>query len=88
MDPRSAHINTEMGLYVENTELARQLVACMDEGVLQKNAYRVMLDENEKIVWHAEDDGKPVTYKKEPESAFWQRFMSGFIKMLPVEGQL
>ena len=51
-------------------------------------AKAVLLDENEKIVWHAEDDGKPVTYKKEPESAFWQRFMSGFIKMLPVEGQL
>ena len=88
LDPRSAHINTEMGLYVENTELARQLVAYMDEGVLPKNAYRVVLDEDEKIVWHTENDGKPVVYTKEPESTFWQRFMSGFIKMLPVEDQL
>lgn len=88
LDPRSAHINTEMGVYVESQELARQLVVYMDEGVLPQNAYRVMLDENEEIVWRTEKDGQPVIYTKEPESTFWQRFMSGFIKMLPVEEQL
>jgi len=88
LDPRSANINTEMGLYVENPELARQLVAYMNEGVLPRNAYRVTLNENKKIVWHAEKNGKPAIYTKEPESTFWQRFLSGFIGMLPVEEQL
>ena len=88
LDPRSAHINTEMGVYVENQELARQLVAYMNEGVLPRNAYRVMFDEKEDLVWHTQMDGQPVTYTKEPESTFWQRFVSGFIKMLPVEKQL
>jgi putative cardiolipin synthase len=88
LDPRSANINTEMGLYVEDTELARQLAVYMDEGVQPSNAYQVMLNENEKVVWHTQIDGAPVTYTTEPESTFWQRFMSGFIKMLPVEGQL
>jgi hypothetical protein len=30
---------------------------------------------------------EPLFAKTEPESTFWQRFMSGFIEMLPVEGQ-
>ena len=88
LDPRSANINTEMGLYVEDTELARQLAVYMDEGVQPNNAYQVMLDENGKLVWRTQIDGEPVTYTTEPESTLWQRFMSGFIKMLPVEEQL
>jgi hypothetical protein len=32
--------------------------------------------------------GAPAAYSTEPESTFRQRFMSGFIKLLPVEGQL
>ncbi|MGD8960474.1 MAG: phospholipase D-like domain-containing protein, partial [Desulfobacteraceae bacterium] len=88
LDPRSADINTEMGLYVESPELARQLIAYMDEAVLPYNAYRVELDEDGRLVWKTVKDGEPVVYTKEPETTFWQRFNSGFIKMLPVEGQL
>jgi putative cardiolipin synthase len=88
LDPRSANINTEMGLYVKHPELARQLTAYMDEGVMPRNAYRVMLDDKGKIVWRTEKNGTPVTYTTEPESTFWERFVSGFVKMLPVEEQL
>ena len=34
LDPRSASINTEAGLYVESPELAAQVVAYMDEGTV------------------------------------------------------
>jgi putative cardiolipin synthase len=88
LDPRSAAINTEMGLFVESTELARQLIAYMDEGVLPYNSYRLTLDEKGDLVWSTQKDGIPVDYTQEPETTFWQRFTSGFIKMLPVEGQL
>ena len=88
LDPRSANINTEMGLYVESPELARQVIAYMDEGVLPYNAYRVTLDEGGDLVWTTQEDGMPVEYTKEPKTTFWQRFMSGFIQMLPVEEQL
>ncbi|MGD2100534.1 MAG: phospholipase D family protein, partial [Desulfobacterales bacterium] len=33
LDPRAAEINTEAGIYVESPELARQVIAYMDEGV-------------------------------------------------------
>jgi putative cardiolipin synthase len=88
LDPRSADINTEMGLYVESPELARQVMAYMDEGVLPYNAYRVQLDEDGRLVWKTVKDGEPVVYTKEPETTFGQHFTSGFIRLLPVEGQL
>ncbi|MCD6269314.1 MAG: phospholipase D family protein [Deltaproteobacteria bacterium] len=88
LDPRSANINTEAGLYVESLELAAQVLAYMDEGVLPENSYRLMLDENDNLVWITEDDGVEVRYDKDPLSTFGQRFLSGFIGILPIESQL
>jgi putative cardiolipin synthase len=88
LDPRSRDINTEAGLYVESLELAAQVIAYMDEGVTPENSYRVLLDEDGDLVWITKTNGQEVRYDKDPESGFWQRFNSDFIRMLPVEGQL
>jgi putative cardiolipin synthase len=88
LDPRSADINTEAGLYVESPALAAQVVAWMDEGVRPENSYRVLLDKNGKLTWVTRDDGQEVVYHHDPESNAWQRFMAGLIGILPVEGQL
>ena len=88
LDPRSGSINTEAGLYVESPELARQVIDYMDEGVQPENSYRVLLDENGDLYWVTEVNGNEVRYYKEPETTFGQRFMSGFIMILPVEHQL
>ena len=88
LDPRSAKINTEAGLYVESPELAAQVLSYMNEGVQPENSYRVLLDEDGDLYWVTEDEGVEVRYDKEPETTFGQRFMSGFIAILPVESQL
>jgi len=88
LDPRSSDINTEAGLYVQSPELAEQVIAYLNEGVRPQNSYRVQLDEEGKLYWITEDNGEPVRYDKDPESGFWQRFMAGFIRILPVESQL
>ena len=88
LDPRSASINTEAGLYVESPELAEQVIEYMDEGIESQNSYRVVLDEDGELFWITEIDGREVRYHNEPETSFRQRFMSGFIMMLPVEHQL
>jgi len=88
LDPRSGSINTEAGLYVESPELARQVIEYMDEGVRPENAYRVLLDENDNLYWVTGVDDNEVRYYQEPETTFGQRFMSGFIMILPVEHQL
>ena len=88
LDPRSANLNTEAGLYVESPELAAQVIDYMDEGVRPENSYRVMLDEDGHLVWVTEVNGMAVRFYQDPETGFWDRFMSGFIELLPVEHQL
>ena len=56
----------------------------MDEGELPENSCRVRLDENGDLYRVTEVDGKQVRYTQEPETTFGQRFMSGFIMILPV----
>ena len=88
LDPRSAVLNTEVGLYVESTELAEQVLAYMDEGVTPQSAYHVQLDADGDLYWETEVDGATKRYDNEPETTFWQRFLSDFIQILPIESQL
>lgn len=88
LDPRSANINTEAGLYIDSPELAERLLAYLDEGVSPEHSYRLILDDAGDLIWITENDGIEVRYNKDPLSTFSQRFLSGFIGMLPVESQL
>lgn len=88
LDPRSTDINTEAGLYVESPALASELASWMDEAAMPENSYRVRLDADGDLVWTTVVDGREVSYDKDPESTFWQRFVAGFIGLLPVEDQL
>ena len=56
--------------------------------VLPKNSYRVRLGEDGQLYWVTMVNGQELRYNKDPESSFWQRFIAGFIRILPVEDQL
>ena len=88
LDPRSGKINTEAGVYVVSEELALRLREFMDAGVAPQTSYHVTLDENDDLLWRSEEDEKPVEYAKDPLSTGWQRFVSGLIRILPIESQL
>src|SRR4029077_3647343 len=70
LDPRSALINTEAGLYIESPELAKKLTDYMATGVMPTNSYRVQLDPDGGMVWETVRDGKSVRYQNEPETGF------------------
>ena len=53
-----------------------------------ENSYRVLLDRDGKLTWVTQDNGREVVYHQDPESTAWQRFVAGFIGILPVENQL
>lgn len=86
-DPRSANINTEMGVIIRNPELAEFFMRRIDED-LESQTYEVFLNEDSDLRWRANEDGREVIYKKEPETTWWQRFQAGFVRMLPIRGQL
>jgi putative cardiolipin synthase len=88
LDPRSAFINTEAGLYIQSPKLASQVIAYMDEGVEPQNSYRLLLDQNGKIYWVTKEGGKTKQYRNDPHSTFMQRLKASVIGLLPIEKQL
>ena len=76
LDPRSAVINTEAGLYIESAELAKRLTDYMAAGVAPTNSYRVRLDPKGEIIWETERDGQTVRYRDEPETGFRRRLVA------------
>jgi putative cardiolipin synthase len=88
LDPRSAVINTEAGLYVESPELAERLATYMATGVVPANSYSVSLDSNGKFVWETMKHGQRMHYRDEPETGFPRRFVAHVLKLLPIDAQL
>jgi putative cardiolipin synthase len=88
LDPRSLTLNTEIGVMIDSPEIASQAAKVMDDGVLPGSAYHVTLDDNDRLLWTDETDGKKVQYDTEPETNIWQRMVLGFVGMLPIEDQL
>jgi putative cardiolipin synthase len=88
LDPRSAVINTEAGLYIESRELAERLATYMAGGVAPANSYRVFLDPEGEMVWETERGGQKARYRDEPETGFRRRFVADLLKLLPIDSQL
>jgi putative cardiolipin synthase len=88
LDPRSANINTEVGLLVDSPELASEVASYLDEGVEPDNAYRVTLDEGGRTRWSTTVDGQESTFDHEPQTSAWKRFIADVMRVLPVESQL
>ena len=82
LDPRSRTQNTELGIFVESAELARQMLQVISISKLQ-NAYRVSQGAAGGLQWVAVDDDKERVQHTEPESSFWQRLqniiLGGFV---------
>jgi putative cardiolipin synthase len=87
-DPRSGRINTEMGIIIHSPEMAASLDE-MVEASLPTGAWRVELDDDGRLRWHGVDaEGQPVVYDKEPQTSWWDRFVAGCVRLLPIRGQL
>ena len=79
LDPRSATQNTEMGIVVENPQLAREMLRTINVSKLQ-NSYRLRLaKESERLEWLTTDGEKEMILTSEPESGFWKRFYNSLI---------
>ncbi|MDK1682605.1 phospholipase D family protein [Acinetobacter terrestris] len=85
-DPRSAYLNTEIGVLLDSPNLAKSVHQTMDQN-LSKYAYKLVLDANNKINWKIKrHDGSIKTYHKEPKMKWWQKAGVKVISWLPLEG--
>ena len=87
LDPRSADINTEMGLVVSSAEITSAYLQMVDN-VLDDIAYSVTLDEGDRLRWNYSGASGSTTATKEPETSWWLRTKVWFAGLLPIEGQL
>ena len=84
VDPRSANINTEMGVIINDDELARQLHEALDDDLLNQ-AYEVKILEGGELQWHTIVDGKPVIYGAEPRVDIADHAWLTFMSWLPID---
>ncbi|TVR34071.1 MAG: phospholipase D family protein [Balneolaceae bacterium] len=83
-DPRSIHLNTEMGVVIESENLAREIQELFEDRI-PENTYEVTLDEHEKLNWTERTDGKLKVYSKEPKTRLIHRILLWFLSKLPIE---
>lgn len=82
LDPRSIDINTEFGVFVDNTDMAGGITEWVLEA-LPTFTYRVTENEKGKLRWTAVIDGKQVVEKSEPQASGWRKFKAWISRVLP-----
>jgi cardiolipin synthase C len=83
LDPRSASINTEMGVLIEDLGAAGHIAGLLEDDM--RIAYEVSLTPSG-LVWHSADDG--AVSRTEPDTHLGSRALSSLLGLLPIESQL
>jgi putative cardiolipin synthase len=85
LDPRSARLNTEMGVVLDSVPLATRLAQAFDDEV-PRVAYEVRLTANGKDVeWIERTDAGEVRHSSTPDASAMRRAWMGVLGVLPIE---
>jgi putative cardiolipin synthase len=91
-DRRSLHLNTEIGLMIDSSELARQVLTRFDTIANPANSFVLALDDDAKgtarLEWKSVREGRPVVYREEPGHDGWREFAVDLYALLPIDDQL
>ncbi len=86
LDPRSAHLNTEMGIMIESPTIAASLTEQLN---IPEISYRVELNNRNELIWvQEEQDGTVTVHTTDPETNGLQRGLTTVVRWLPVEWML
>jgi putative cardiolipin synthase len=81
-DPRSAALNTEMGVIIDSPSLAARMSQVFETDV-PANAYEVRLAKEP--YWIERRDGRVIEHHTEPGTTFWKRAAVSVLSVLPIE---
>ena len=84
-DPRSASLNTEMGVFFTDPDLAAEVGKVFADEISPQSSYQVGL-EGDRLTWNGGPD-QPLLYS-EPGAGLWRRIAATVIGWLPIESQL
>ena len=86
-DPRSAQLNTEMGVVFDHPGLAAEVKQLFEQGARPPSSWKVGLASPDGgLRWTAGDGGTP--WQREPESGLGLRLLVWLMSFLPLESQL
>ena len=93
LDQRSKHLNTEVGLLIESSELAEQTATRFESMVQPESAYSLSLRHGggigaSRIVWTSRENGEIVERGFEPGSNVLQRVEVRFLASMPLSKEL
>lgn len=83
-DPRSARLNTELGLVIESPALAQSLADVLEHDI-SAHAYRVRLTGGGSLEWIELKNGREVRHDTEPGSTWGRRTLVTVLSWLPIE---
>ncbi len=88
LDPRSAFINTEMGVLIESEALASQLRTQFERATSPELSYHVVLEPHEGLVWYDRVNGRERRLEREPDASVGRRLGVTLLRVLPLDSQL
>ncbi|WP_373683276.1 phospholipase D family protein [Acinetobacter sp. YH16032] len=83
-DPRSAYLNTELGLIIESADFKTEISQSLNEN-LPKVAYQLHLDAHQNLRWEEQRGEEKLIHDHDPETTRFQRFMFKSLSYLPIE---
>ncbi|MBD8552977.1 phospholipase D family protein [Rhizobium sp. CFBP 8762] len=86
-DPRSAALNTEMGVLFSQQALVEEVRQVFADETSAVNSFQLDLDGG-RIVWQDTHEGRGRLSRREPEVGFYRRLTAKVISFLPIESQL
>ena len=88
LDPRSAYLNTEMGVFFDHPGLAADLRAEYLHLAGAPMSWKVGLDPGGDLTWLDAATDPPRLLQREPDAGRWRRFQAWMFRWLPLESQL
>jgi len=73
MDRRSARFNSELGLVMRSSDIARQVTNLLDD-ITEDGSYELSLDRRGHILWSFGEGDAELTWHTDPETTRFQRF--------------
>lgn len=83
-DPRSVHINTELGFVIESPELAQVMESHFKEQALI-TAYEVVLDDGGDLQWIERNGEEVIRHSNDPGTGPFKRMLVSLFSFLPIE---
>jgi putative cardiolipin synthase len=84
LDPRSLHLNTEMGIIVRSRELNRRIRRALAIDFSHRNAWQLRTAQSGAPIWIGDD----AVLTEQPAASWFQRLEDWFLGLLPIEDEM